>query len=554
MLANHKITNLVLLAVLDGWGIAPPGPGNAITQANIPNFKRFISAYPNTQVQASGEAVGLPRGEVGNTETGHLNIGAGRIVYQDLVRINMSIADGAFFNNQVLVDAIEHARKNNSKLHLVGLVGAGGVHSNIEHLFALIQLAARLKFNNVFVHVFTDGRDSPPKAAASYIQKLEEVMQREGVGKIASVMGRYWAMDRDQRWDRTARAYFALTKGDGRYVTSAIEAIETSYAEEKTDEFVEPSLISIDGKTPIALIQENDSLIFFNFRIDRPRQLSRAFVMDDLSVSTDSGYDPYAVEYAKKHNPTVEPPPVIIHRGDKIKNLNFVMMTDYGKFLSDSGAKIAFPPEKIIMSLGQVLSVNNLKQLRASESEKERFVGYYFNGLSDKPFINEDRLVVLSPDVATYDLKPEMSAYELTDTVINKIKSNPNYQFVLVNYANADMVGHTGNITAAIKGIEAIDVCIGKLEAFVESMGGIMMITADHGNAEEMLNKETGEMDTEHSSYPVPFIAIGSQFVGKAQHLKSGILGDIAPTILSVLGIEKPFQMTGRNLLEDIMK
>lgn len=551
---QRKLTDLVVLVIMDGWGIAPAGPGNAISQANLPNYNRFLASYPHTQLRASGEAVGLPRGEVGNTETGHLNIGAGRIVYQDLARINMSIADGSFFQNKTLVDAINHAKNNNSKLHIMGLVGAGGVHSNIEHLFALIELAKRQNFTNVFIHIFTDGRDSPPRAALTYIKQLKDVIAKEGVGTIASIMGRYWAMDRDQRWDRTAKAYFALTKGDGIYANSVEEAVETSYAENKSDEFIEPTVIADPNGNPTALISENDAVVFFNFRIDRPRQLSRAFVLKDVaSANMDWGFDPYAIKYQKKHDPKKEPPPVVIHRGSKINNLFFVTMTEYEKPLVREGAVVAFPPENIVMPLGQVIATNNFKQLRASESEKERFVSFYFNGQAEKPFLGEDRLVVPSPDVATYDLKPEMSASQLTDDVMKKITSVGSYSFVLVNYANADMVGHTGNITAAIKGVEMIDQCLDRLSKFVVNLGGIMLITADHGNAEEMINLTTGEVDTEHSGFPVPFIVVGNQFAGKNKTMRLGILADIAPTILGLLGISIPGSMTGRSFMDELL-
>lgn len=551
MLPNNQ-TNfpLVVLAVLDGWGVAPDSDGNAITRANTPNFDRFWASYPHTQLGASGQSVGLPRGEVGNTETGHLNLGAGRIVYQDLVRINMSIADGSFFQNEILLNAIDHAKTHNSKLHLMGLVGAGGVHSNIEHLFALIQLASRKDFKDVYIHVFTDGRDSPPQAAAIYIRQLEDVLKKEGVGKIASVMGRYWAMDRDQRWDRTAKAYFALTRGDGIRVKSAIQAVEDSYKENKTDEFIQPSLVTGETDSPIALIEENDSVIFFNFRIDRPRQLSRAFVLDNLEITNqDWGFDPYAVKYEKKHEPVAELPPVVIHRGEKLKNLYFVMMTEYGKYLATGGAHAAFPPEKVTLPLGHILSMNNIKQLRIAESEKERFVTYYFNGQLEKPFSLEDRLIVPSPDVETYDLKPSMAAHEITDALIQRV-SDEDYRFVLVNYANADMVGHTGNFEAAIKAVETVDECIGRLKDFVEGYGGILLITADHGNAEIM--KQGENVDTEHSASLVPFIAISDKFLSNPTTLQSGILADVAPTVLKLLGMESPQQMTGRNLLEEL--
>lgn len=544
----------VILVVMDGWGISAPSSGNAITQAKTPNFDKYWAAYPHTQLRASGEAVGLPRGEVGNTETGHLNLGAGRIVYQDLARINMSIADGAFFENETLLAACDHAIANNSKLHLMGLLGAGGVHSNIEHLFSLVHMAAMKQVKEVFIHVFTDGRDSPPSASLTYVAQLQEVLQREGVGKIASIMGRYWAMDRDRRWDRTKKAYDALTAGKGLKTHSVEEAIGASYEKNITDEFIEPTVVVDDRNKPIGPIEDKDAVIFFNFRIDRPRQLTYAFIKDDMSLSTeDWDFDPYAIKYEHKHEPE-KPDKSVFDRGKKVNNLYFVTMTEYSKTLVDSGAKVAFPPESVKMPLGRVLSSHNLRQLRAAESEKERFVTYYFNGQSERADIGEDRLIVPSPKVATYDLKPEMSANELTSAVYQRLVGNAGYSFVLINYANADMVGHSGNLRAAIRGVETIDMCIGQLGRFVMSFGGTMLLTADHGNAEEMINSVTGEADTEHSGSPVPFIAVSKEFVGKPQTLPAGILADVAPTVLALLGIPPATSMTGRNLLATMMK
>jgi 2,3-bisphosphoglycerate-independent phosphoglycerate mutase len=545
--------NLVILTVLDGWGIAPPGPGNAITLAKTPNINSVWASYPHTELGASGQSVGLPRGEDGNTETGHLNIGAGRIVYQDLARINMSIADGTFFTNRVLLEAIEHARNNNSRIHLMGLVGAGGVHSNVEHLYALISLLAKQKYSNVFVHVFTDGRDSPPTAAKSYINQLQNVLKKEGVGTIASVMGRYWSMDRDRRWDRTAKAYFALTRGEGVLVNSAQQAVELSYSKGATDEFIEPSLIVDSNKKPLALVHDNDSVIFFNFRIDRPRQLSRAFVLSDFQKYAQKWeFDPYSIKYEKTHQKKVTPAATpTFERGRKLENLYFVTMTEYEKILNDEGAHVAFPPEIIDMPLGRVVSLNNQIQLRAAESEKERFVTFYFNGLREEPFIGEERLIVPSPSVPTYDLKPEMSAYELTEAVLNRLK-NSFYLFVLINYANPDMTGHTGNLAATIKGVEAADACLGKLIKFVTTYGGNLLITGDHGNAEELINPQTNAPDTEHSTNPVPFITVSNKYQSNPQSLSSGILADIAPTALKLMGLEVPTSMMGRDLLAEV--
>ncbi|OGM12174.1 phosphoglycerate mutase (2,3-diphosphoglycerate-independent) [Candidatus Woesebacteria bacterium RBG_16_36_11] len=544
----------VILAILDGWGISQPSPGNAISLAKTVNYNRLWASYPHTQLKASGEAVGLPRDGAGNTETGHLNLGAGRIVYQDLERINISIADGSFFENQVLIDAIENARKNNSKLHLIGLLGAGGVHSNADHLYALIHLAKIKKFNNVFLHIITDGRDSPPTASLTYIRNLKGVLEREKVGQIASIMGRYWAMDRDRRWDRTAKAYFALTKGEGHLIKTCEEAIALSYSQGKTDEFIEPCLISDPAGTPMALIQSNDSVIFFNFRIDRPRQLTASFLIKDFkedSIALD--FDPYLEKYEKTHIAArVLFHQKIFNRGEPLNNLYFVTMTQYSKSLVDAGAKVAITPEVIAMPLGRIISEAGLRQLRMSESEKERFVTFYFNGQREAPFSQEERIIVPSPNVPTYDQKPEMSAYEVTEKLLEILRSREHYSFILINFANADMVGHTGNIGPAVKACEVVDECLGKIANFILAYGGTLIVTADHGNAEEMINLHTGQIDTEHNSNSVPFIAVSKSLLGKAQTLSAGILGDIAPTVLALLALEMPGEMTGRNLLKDV--
>src|SRR3989344_69922 len=546
------VSNPVILAVLDGWGIAPPSSGNAITQASTRNMNRLWAAYPHTQLRASGEAVGLPRGEVGRTETGHLNMGAGRIVYQDLARINMAIADGSFFDNQVLNGAFEHAVKHNSNVHLIGLLGAGGVHSNMEHLFALVHLSGLRLLQRLFIHAFTDGRDSPPSASLAYVQQLRGVLEKEKVGTIASIMGRYWAMDRDQRWERTQKAYQALTKGVGVAAKTPDEAIQMSYRQGRSDEFIEPTLMVNDQNVAIATIRENDAVIFFNFRIDRPRQLTKAFVLEDFTNANLAwDYDPYAVVYEKKHIPE-HPGGVTFDRGSRLNNLYFVMMTEYGRPMVEAGAMVAFPPEKGKMPLGRGFSDNTLKQLRVAESEKERFVGFYFNGLVEAPFSGEDRLIVPSPKVPTYDQKPEMSALEMTDKLLTRLRETSSYRFVLVNFANVDMVGHTGNLSAAVKACETVDHCVGLLAQFVLAHDGALVITADHGNAEEMINLQTGEVETEHSANPVPFIVVSKHFLGKPHTLPGGIVADVAPTVLALMGLNKPTLMTGRNLLEQI--
>lgn len=542
-----RIARFVVLLVLDGWGVAEPGQGNAISLANLGNFNKFWAAYPHTTLSASGEAVGLPRGEPGNTETGHLNLGAGRIIYQDLPRINLSIADGSFFKNEAFLGAIAHARANNSKLHIMGLVGAGGVHSNPEHLYALIRLAHEQHFANVFIHAFTDGRDSPPDASPSYIKKLEEVISSEGTGKIASIMGRYWAMDRDYRWERTQKAYFALTQGLGEKAKSAAEAIESSHNSGKSDEFIEPTIITDDSGNPVAKIAENDAVIFSNFRIDRPRQLTKAFVSQNFEQEAQKewDFDPYMVKYYKKHLVEIPKRPVF-DRGEIIKNLFFVTMTQYSKTLP---VKIAFPPEVVELPLSRIISEQEMRQLKVSESEKERFVSFYFNGQREVPFPGEEKLTIASPNVPTYDTRPDMSARELTDELLETLIATPdNFSFFLVNFANADMVGHTGNLRAAIQACQVVDECVGKIVETAQNLDGVVLVTGDHGNVEEMINSN-GQANTEHSTNPVPFIVIGRQFIGQTRNLLSGILADVAPTVLYLLGVEKPSAMSGRNLL-----
>ena len=544
-------SKFVILTVLDGWGISAPSAGNAISLANTININRYMASYPHAELSASGEAVGLPKGEAGNTETGHLNLGAGRIVYQDLMRINMSIADGTFFTNKALIDAIEHAKTNNSNLHLMGLIGAGGVHSNIEHLFALLHLCSTQNFDKVFIDLFTDGRDSPPSAAKIYIQRVIEACKKEKVGTISSIMGRYWAMDRDHRWDRTAKAYMALTKGVGSLVKTPEEAIDSSYENGKTDEFIDPALICDKDGKPISIISDNDAVIFFNFRIDRPRQLSRAFVFKDFNkAETAQSFDPFLVKYEKKHIVKQIAHSTTFDRSEKLQKLYFATMTQYEKPLIDEGAKVVFTPEIVDMPLGRVISESGFKQLRASESEKERFVTFYFNGQQEIPMEQEERLIVPSPKVATYDLKPEMSSVELTDSVLNKLKNADDYRFILINYAAPDMVGHTGNIGSAVKACETVDECVARLANFCLAYDGALIITADHGNCEQMIDPQSGQIETEHSSNPVPLIVITKDYMGKGQTLPSGVLADVAPTVLGLLGIQIPSQMSGRNLLD----
>ncbi|HBL52389.1 MAG: phosphoglycerate mutase (2,3-diphosphoglycerate-independent) [Candidatus Blackburnbacteria bacterium RIFCSPHIGHO2_02_FULL_39_13] len=538
---------LVTLIVLDGWGVAPDYSGNAITRTQTPNMRRLWLSFPHTTLAASQEAVGLPRGEVGNTETGHLNLGAGRIVFQDLMRINLSIANGTFFTNPALLQTINHAKENNSNLHLMGLLSGGTVHSSMNHLFALLRLCSDQKFDRVFLHLFTDGRDSPPNAAEYYLSLVSETVMQLGVGKVASIMGRYWAMDRDNRWERTEKAYRALTLGEAIYAESTRDAIENAYENRTTDEFVNPIIIVEHGK-PVALIKEGDSVIFFNYRIDRPRQLTAAFVVDDFENLGQLGFDPYAVKYHKKHEAPVTQSQ-FFKRGEKIKNLNFCTMTQYSKSFNGLLSE-AFPPVLVNLPLGSIVSNAGLRQLRLAESEKERFVTYYFNGQQEIVFSGEDRIIVPSPRVPTYDQKPEMSAREITETFLKNVDvgNTSGYSFVLINFANTDMVGHTGNLEATKIACGVVDECIGKIVQRVSMLGGVTLITADHGNAEHMIGSD-GRPGTEHTANPVPLIITGNFFLGKFETLPVGILADVAPTVLKLLGLQKPADMTGRALV-----
>lgn len=497
--------NKVILCILDGWGIAPEGPGNAITLANPPTYKYLLENFPHSQLEASGIAVGLPAEQDGNTETGHLNIGAGRIVYQDLARINLAIADGSFFNNPALLEAVNHAKQNNSTLHLLGLIGSSGVHASNEHLFALIILAAHHKLPAVFLHLITDGRDSPPHDAINQVAAVESFTTRYRTGKIASLLGRYYAMDRDQRLNRTQKAFLCLTTTTDPNISDPITAIKLSYERGDSDEFVKP--VSIGVNPAQTRIQKNDAVIFYNFRIDRPRQLTKMLL------------------------------------DAKIDNLKMVTMT---KYRSDFQALVAFPEVPLINSLGEVISKAGKTQLRAAESEKERFVTYYFNGQNEAPFSGEDRLIVPSPKVATYDLAPAMSTDELVSQFSQKF-SSAEYSLGVINLACPDMVAHTGQIDKTIEAVLAADNALANLIKLANETHATLVVTGDHGNAEELQNRDTGEVDTEHSLYPVPLIIYNQE--RKNQKLDSGVLADIAPTVLNLLGIDKPAEMTGTNLL-----
>lgn len=542
----------VILLVFDGLGIALPGPANAYTTAQPQTFESLKAQYPNTQLRASGEAVGLPANEVGSTEVGHINMGAGKIVYQSLPRINLSIADGTYFHNEAFVRAMDHAQKNNGTLHLMGLLGNGTVHASTAHLYALLFMCKERKINKVALHLITDGRDSPPKAALTYLEEVQHKLDQLQVGHIATVIGRYYAMDRDNRWERIEKAYQCLTNpSQGQQYVSWKDLVDQSYQNDKTDEFIEPSHIVAEGQEP-TVIKRGDSVIFYNFRIDRPRELTKAFVLENFETEANkSSFDPYTVKYKQKHiadeQDQVGKP---FQRGPKIPDLHFVMMTEYEK---DLPADVAFAPSLVKMPLGRILSENGIPQLRMAESEKERFVTHYFNGLRSAPFPMEDRIIVPSPKVPTYDQKPEMSAYELTDKLIQKIHEG-NHRFILVNYANADMVGHTGNFQAAVKAVQTIDQCLAKVTEAALNNDYSVLITADHGNVEEMISQSTGGPSTEHSGNPIPFIAVAKEFQGKGQKLQSGIVADIAPTVLALLNIPVPHTMTGRNLLQGVLQ
>ena len=504
---------LAMLMILDGFGINENTDGNAVKLANTPNIDKLMKKYPTTEIYTSGLKVGLPEGQMGNSEVGHTNIGAGRIVYQELTKITKSIEDGDFFAIPEFIEAIENCKKHNSKLHILGLVSDGGVHSHIRHLYGLLEMAKRRDFENVYVHCFLDGRDTPPASGESYIMQLEEKMKEKGVGKIASISGRYYAMDRDKRWDRVKKCYDALVNGEGNKATSATIAIEDSYQKEVFDEFVEPTVIC-NGDTPIATIQENDSVIFFNFRPDRARQITRAIV--------DPDFDGFETKKLKTY---------------------FVCFTSYDETMPN--VKIAFKKEPIVNTFGEVISKNGLTQLRIAETEKYAHVTFFFNGGEEKQYPGEDRILVPSPKVATYDLQPEMSAREVTENVVKAINSEK-YNAIILNYANPDMVGHTGSLPAAIKAVETIDECVGKVVEAVLAHDGTLIITVDHGNCEQMIDYKTGEPHTAHTTNPVPLILVSNN---ENYKVKSGKLADLAPTLLEILGIDKPAEMTGESIL-----
>jgi 2,3-bisphosphoglycerate-independent phosphoglycerate mutase len=503
----------VVLMILDGFGITDKVDGNAVMAANKPNYDKYIKKYPYTELSASGLDVGLPKGQMGNSEVGHLNIGAGRIVYQELTRITKEIEEGDFFNNEALNYAVDMAIENKSSLHLLGLLSDGGVHSHIDHVKALFKLAKNKGLTKVYLHGFMDGRDTPPTSGKDFVIEIENYLKEINNGHIASLSGRYYAMDRDNRWERVKLAYDAIVHGEGEYCHSAVKAMEKSYDDNKTDEFVLPVVITEDGK-PKATIKNNDSVIFFNFRPDRAREMTRALIDIDFK-----GFERERL------------------------NLNFVTMTQYDKTIEK--VKVAYLPQSYTNTLGEYISSLGKKQLRMAETEKYAHVTFFFNGGIETPNPGEDRVMIPSPKVATYDLKPEMSAYDLTEELIKRIEEDI-YDLIIVNYANADMVGHTGVFDAAVKAVETVDYCMGKVVDKILEKAGSVFVTADHGNAEQMIDYSSGKPMTAHTSDPVPFIHISEQ----VKALKSGgRLSDIAPTLLEEMGINKPEEMTGLSLI-----
>ncbi len=551
---EYKIEPCVLV-ILDGFGLAPPSAGNAITLAKTPNYDRYLKIFPHGELIASGESVGLPANEVGNTEVGHLTLGGGRVILQDLKRINLSIEKGTFFDNKAFLEGAEHVKKHSSKMHILGLVSTGNVHSSLEHLFALLQFCKKEDLKEVYLHLFTDGRDAPPKQGVEVIEQIESHLAMIKVGKIATIAGRYYAMDRDRRWDRTAKAYKAIVLGHAIQTFSSLDAVKGAYIRGQTDEFIEPTIIA-DKNGPIATIADNDCVIFFNYRIDRPRQLTMAFVIPNFEnlKEFDFGYDPDT--NIKEGQVSVG---TTFEREKVPKNLFFVTMTEYHKALPVSA--VAFGPEVIQNTLSDVIANANLRQLHMSESEKERFVTYYFDGLREKPLAGEDFQIVPSSKVPTYDKKPEMSLPKLV-AEFKKQLSRDLYHFVVINFANPDMVAHTGNLEASVVAIEFVDKYLGELVQAVLAQNGHVVISADHGNAEELTTfpsttyfytTSKGTINTDHSNNPVPVVIASKMLQGNAVNFQKGALADVAPTILNLMGLSVPPQMTGNNLLKDFM-
>ena len=500
----------IALIIMDGYGLNPSTEGNAIYDAKTPYLDSYFKNYPNTQLKASGLAVGLPDGQMGNSEVGHTNIGAGRVVYQMLVKITKDIEDGVFFENKALKDAMQAAKDNGKALHLIGLLSDGGVHSHIKHLVGLIEMANKMGLEKVYIHTFHDGRDVPPTSGVDFMQQLVDETKRIGTGKIATISGRYYAMDRDNAWDRVEKAYNAMVMGQGEEAVCPVEAIKASYENGVTDEFIVPTVLDKEGT-----ISEGDSVIMFNFRPDRARQITRTFV------------DPVFDGFVRKKG---------------FFNVNFVCMAQYDAQMPN--VTVAYPPEQLTMTFGEYISKLGMTQLRIAETQKYAHVTFFFNGGEECQFEGEDRILIKSPDVATFDLKPEMSAPEVCEAVCKAIDEDK-YDVIILNYANCDMVGHTGIMDAAIKAVEAVDTCVGTMVEKLLEKGGKAIITADHGNADCLVDPQTKDVFTAHTTNPVPMIVIGQGDV----ELKEGKLCDLCPTMLDMMGIEKPEQMTGESLI-----
>jgi len=509
---------LAVLIIMDGWGLSDEKEHNAVYQANTPNVDRLCKQYPYTTLQASGEAVGLPEGQMGNSEVGHLNLGAGRIVYQDLVRISRAVRDGSFFENRALLSAAEHAKRNGAAVHILGLLSDGGVHTHLQHLHALVKLYESRGVDRVFLHCFLDGRDTPPQSALGYINDTEELLGKLDGAKIASVGGRYYGMDRDNRWARVEKGYDAIVLGEGLMAPSAAEAVQMGYARGEVDELMLPTVIVDDQGEPVARMQDGDAVVFANFRADRTREITSALIYPDFS------------RFERKFFPKLS---------------RFVCMTEYKEEFNEADIiEVAYPPQKLERILGAEIEAAGEKQFHTAETEKYAHVTFFFNAGVEEPFEHEDRVLIPSPSVATYDLKPEMSAFDVKDAVINRILSRK-YAFVVVNFANADMVGHTGMLDAAVKAIEVVDECVGEVVKATLSAGGCAILTADHGNAEKMWDEATNAPHTAHTTNPVPCVVIGYL---SGPLVKQGKLADIAPTILTMLGLAVPKQMNGEVL------
>ncbi|MDG5786592.1 2,3-bisphosphoglycerate-independent phosphoglycerate mutase [Evansella sp. AB-P1] len=504
------------LIILDGFALRDETKGNAVAHAKKPNFDRYWNEFPHATLTASGEAVGLPEGQMGNSEVGHMNIGAGRIVYQSLTRVNLAIREGEFFQNQTFLNAMKHAKEKGTNLHLYGLLSDGGIHSHIEHMFALLELAKQEGLEKVYIHGFLDGRDVGPTSAETYIRKTEEKLKELGIGEIASIQGRYYAMDRDKRWDRVEKSYRSMVYGDGLKYSDPVEALQDSYKNDIHDEFVLPSVITKeDGETPRGTIQDEDAIIFFNFRPDRAIQMSQVFTNKEFE-----GFD----------------------RGDKLpKNLHYVCLT---KFSETVNGYVAFEPTNLDNTMGEVVSKAGLNQLRIAETEKYPHVTFFFSGGREETFLGEERVLIDSPKVATYDLKPEMSAYEVTDALLEEINKDK-HDVIVLNFANPDMVGHSGMLDPTVKAIEVVDECLGKIVDLILEKGGKAIITADHGNA-DMIETAEGTPMTAHTTNPVPVIVTDKEV--DIRH--DGILGDLAPTMLELTGVEQPAEMTGKSLIK----